>query len=65
MYFFVVLMVQFSSTSFEGSEMSGEVLVIVMISGGTSHETINISVSLNEVTAMGQSPYLCYIICVG
>ena len=53
-------MVQFSSTHFEGSEISKEVLVNVTITGGTSHQMITLFISLSGVTAMGQS-LNCYI----
>ena len=59
LYSSVELMVQFSSTHFKGSEISKEILVNVTISGGTSHQMITLPISLNGVTAMGQSLNCC------
>jgi len=51
---FAVLMIQFSSTSFSGSESSGEVIVSIVMLGGTADSNINVMVRLNGMTAKGQ-----------
>jgi len=51
---FAVLMIQFSSTSFSGSESSGEVIVTIVMLGGTADRIINVMVRLNGMTAKGQ-----------
>ena len=47
-------MVQFTSSSFSGSESSGEVLVTLMLSaGGVSTSNITVMISLNGINATG------------
>ncbi|XP_065917576.1 extracellular matrix protein 3-like [Dysidea avara] len=46
-----VLRIQFSSTSFNGSEISGEVLVTIVMLGGTAINTTAIPIRLNGITA--------------
>ena len=46
-------MVQFTASSFSGSESSGEVLVTLALSGGVSSSNITVLISLNEITATG------------
>ena len=45
---------QFSSTSFSGSELAGEVLVTIVMSGGTADRNVTIPISLNGGNATGQ-----------
>ena len=49
----LVLRIQFSSSSFSGSESSGEVIVSIVVLRGTEDRFINIPISLNEGTATG------------
>ena len=47
-------MVQFTSTTFSGSESSGEVLVTLALSGGVStSNNITVLINLNGITATG------------
>ena len=46
-------MVEFTSSSFSGSESSGEVLVTLTLSGGVSTSNITVMISLNGITAEG------------
>ena len=46
-------MVQFTSTHFNGSESSGEVIVTIALLGGISTSNITILISLNGLTATG------------
>ena len=46
-------MVQFISSSFSGSESSGEVLVTLAVSGGVSTSSIPVMISLEILTATG------------
>ena len=46
-------MVQFTSSSFSGSESSGEVVVTLMLSGGVSTSNITVMISLNGINATG------------
>ena len=46
-------MVEFASSSFSGSESSGEVLVTLKLSGGVSISNITVMISLNGITATG------------
>ena len=55
----IVLLVQFTSTSFSGSESSGEVLVTVALSGGVDSSNVTIFINLNGITATGHLLYLC------
>ncbi|XP_065918207.1 adhesion G-protein coupled receptor V1-like isoform X2 [Dysidea avara] len=48
-----VLRIQFSSSSFSGSESSGEVIVSIVVLRGTEDRFVNIPISLNEGTATG------------
>ena len=50
-------MVQFTSTHFNGSESSGEVLVTLALSGGVSSSNITVLINLNEITATGNLLY--------
>ena len=50
-------MVQFTSSSFSGSESSGEVLVTLALSRGVSTSNITVTISLNGIDATG---YLFY-----
>ena len=49
----IVLMVEFTSSSFSGSESSGEVLVTLMLSRGVSTSDITVMISLNGINATG------------
>ena len=49
----IVLMVQFTTSSFSGLESSGEVLVTLMLSGGVSTSDITVMISLNGIDASG------------
>jgi len=55
-------MVQFTSTSFDGSESSGEVLVGVALSGGTADNNITITISLIGINATGQLHHFSILI---
>jgi len=46
--------VQFSSKGFTGSESSGEVIVSIVMMGGTADRNIAIPIILNGITATGQ-----------
>ena len=46
-------MVEFTSTNFSGSELSGEVLVTLALSGEVSTVNITIMINLNGITATG------------
>jgi len=46
-------MVQFSTTNYSGLELSGEVLVSVLLLGGTADRDITIPISLNSTTTSG------------
>ena len=53
---YVVLIVEFVSGQFTGSESSGSIEVVVRITGGTSNTPINVTVTPTEqspVSAMG------------
>ena len=54
----IVLMVQFTSANFDGSESSGEVLVSLALSGGVSTSNVTIMISLYGLTATGNSTYV-------
>ena len=45
--------IEFASTTFTGSESSGEVIVTVIASGATSTNDINVMISLTERSAEG------------
>ena len=47
-------MVQFSTTNYSGSELAGEILVNVLLIGGTADRNITIPISLNSTTTSGQ-----------
>jgi len=47
-------MIQFSSTSFNGSESSGEVIVSIVMLGGTADRDIEVLIRLNGITAKSQ-----------
>ena len=49
----LVFRVQFASTAFSGVESSGEILVLVIITGGTPMVDISVNISFSEVTATG------------
>ena len=49
----IVLMVEFTSTHFNGSESSGEVLATLALSEGVSSSNITVLINLNGVTAAG------------
>ena len=55
----IVLMVEFTSTSFTGSESSGEVLVTLMLSGGVSTSNITVMIDVKGTTATGH--FICYL----
>ena len=48
----IVLLVEFTSTNFSGSESSGEVLVTLALSG-ISTNNIDVLINLNEMSATG------------
>ena len=55
-YFFiysVVVYIQFASMSYNGSESSGEMLVIIAVTRAVSTNEINFKMSLIEGTAKG------------
>ena len=54
---FLVLRIQFSSTTYNGSESAGEILVGISASGGAAITSIDVLVYLNEVTATGEMLY--------
>ena len=56
-YHFLVLRIEFSSTTYNGSESAGEILVGISVSGGTAITSIDVLVYLNEVTATGEMLY--------
>ena len=56
-YHFLVLRIQFSSTAFNASESTGEILVGISASGGAAITSIDVLVYLNEVTATGEMLY--------
>ena len=49
----IVLVVEFTSSSFSGSESSGEILVTLMLSGGVRTSDVTIMISLNGINATG------------
>ena len=56
MYVLLVLIVEFVSGQFTGSESSGFIVVVVRITGGTSSTAINVTVTpslQSPVSAMG------------
>ena len=53
-------MVQFTSTHFNGSESSGEVIVTLVLSGGVSTSNITILISLYGLTATGHLLAILY-----
>ena len=50
----LVLKIQFSRTTFDGSESSGQVVVSIIISRRTLYTDVNVTISLSGVTATGQ-----------
>ena len=61
----VELQVQFTSTSFSGSESSGEILVTLELIGGRSSNPFNVTVTPSEqspVSAKSNS-IMCMIMC--
>ena len=51
--YYVVLKIQFASTTFTGSESSGEILVTVLASGATSTSDIDVMINLTDRSAEG------------
>ena len=49
----VVIRVQFASATYSGKESSGEILITVIITGGTSNLDISVTIGFSEVTAIG------------
>ena len=45
--------IEFASTTFNGSESSGEIIVTVIASGATSTNNTNVMISLTERSAEG------------
>ena len=45
--------IEFASTTFTGSESSGEIIATVLASGATSNSDINVMISLTEKSAEG------------
>ena len=54
-----MLRVQFASTTFNGSESSGEIFVVIYITGGIP--TINVSVNINFVEFTATGLLFCHI----
>ena len=51
--YYVVTNIEFSSTNFTGSELSGEIIVTVLATGAISDNKINVMVTLTKGTAKG------------
>ena len=52
-FWHLVLNVQFASTAFSGLESSGEIIVTVIIRGGTPNINTSLIVAFSEATATG------------
>ena len=52
-YVYLVLRVQFASTTFSGLESSGEILVFIVIVGGIPDLNVSADVGFTEATATG------------
>ena len=49
----LVLRVQFTLATYSGKESSGEILITVIITGGTSNVDISVTIGFSEATATG------------
>ena len=54
LFFTIVLMVQFSQTIYSGSETSGNVIIMLLLRGGTSASDITVTVMLSDISAKGR-----------
>ena len=48
-----MLRVQFASTAFSGLESSGEILALVVITGGIPSTTVSVVINFTRLTAAG------------
>ena len=48
-----MISIQFSLTTFAGSESSGEIIVTIIATGAISSDDINVMITLTEGTAKG------------